>query len=82
MWIRSWVRSLRLYSSKVEQFEVKKIHKAEGTFGPLTAVNPEDRTFQLSSGGGKGDPNPLVIIFGWAGATHKVGPPPLSVLSN
>ena len=86
MWIRSCVRNLRLYSSKAEQcdLQVKKIHKPEGTFGPLTSLTQEDRHFQVSSGGGsEGTPAPLVIIFGWAGATHKVGhdnPLPLPAL--
>ena len=77
MWIRSCVRNLRLYSGKAEQFEVKKIHKPQGTFGPLTAVSQEDRHFQVSAGGEReeGTKTPLVIIFGGAGATHKVSLP-------
>ena len=86
MWIRSCVRNLRGYSSKAEHldFQVKKIHKPEGTFGALTDLTQEDRQFQVSSGGGReGTNTPLVIIFGWAGATHKVShphPPFLSIL--
>ena len=66
----------RFYSSKTEQleFQVKKLHKPTGTFGGLTTVTEEDRYFQLCSGEGRGGGEipPLVIIFGWAGATHKV----------
>ena len=70
-------RSVRFYSRKTEQleFQVKKLHQPSGTFGGLTTVTDEDRYFQLSSGedrGGGGEIPPLVIIFGWAGATHKV----------
>ena len=74
MWLRRFVRNLRMYSSTAEPFDVsvKNVHKAGGTFGPLATVSQEDRQFQISSGG-RGGPRPLVISFGWARASHKVG---------
>ena len=65
--------SVRLYSKKTD-IQITKVHQPTGTFGPLTTVTDEDRHYQLGSavGGREGSEAPLVIIFGWAGATHKV----------
>ena len=65
--------SVRLYSNKTDQIQVKKVHRPTGTFGPLTAVTDEDRQFELGPALGRDHGGaPLVLIFGWAGATHKV----------
>ena len=75
------VRSLASASDKSKQitdsFKIKPTHKAVGTYGSLTLVNSVDKAFQLEDSVCKDrlsspDSEPLVIILGWAGATHKV----------
>ena len=76
-----FVRTLASASDKNKQitdsFKIKPTHKAVGTFGSLTVVNSADKAFQLEDSLCKDQPfspesEPLVIILGWAGATHKV----------
>ena len=73
------VRTLASASDKqiTDSFKIKPTHKAVGTFGSLTVVNSADKAFQLEDSLCKDHPSspesePLVIILGWAGATHKV----------
>ena len=76
------VRSLASASDKnnkqiTDSFKIKPTHKAVGTFGSLTVVNSADKAFQLEDSLCKDrlsppDSEPLVVILGWAGATHKV----------
>lgn len=48
------------------------IHKAIGTFGDLTYVEESDKHFRVSEPFKTGpEKSPLVVVFGWAGATHK-----------
>ena len=60
-----------------DSWEARPLHEATGTFGSLTAVLPEDRQFLVEAATcterRATQQEPLVIIFGWAGATHKVG---------
>ena len=76
-----FVRTLASASDKNKQitdsFKIKPTHKAVGTFGSLTVVNSADKAFQLEESLCKDhtsspESEPLVIILGWAGATHKV----------
>ena len=65
-----------------DSFTAKPPHKAIGTFGSLTTVIAADRVFKveepLSKSCSEAEPlvqevqEPLVVILGWAGATHKV----------
>ena len=71
-----------------DSFRAKPTHKAVGTFGSLTTVINADRVFKveepLSKSCSEAEPliqgvqevqevqEPLVVILGWAGATHKV----------
>ena len=60
-----------------DSFKIKPTHKAVGTFGSLTLVNSSDRAFKVEEPLCKdlhssSDSEPLVVILGWAGATHKV----------
>ena len=60
-----------------DSWEARPLHEATGTFGSLTSVLPEDRQFLVEAATcterRATQQEPLVIIFGWAGATHKVG---------
>ena len=74
--------------NKQNSFQAKPTHKAVGTFGSLTTVIDADRVFKveepLSKSCSEAEPliqgvqevqevqEPLVVILGWAGATHKV----------
>ena len=57
------------------EIKIKEIHKAIGTFGDLTSVDDVDTQFIVQSAIKKSESGygvePLVIILGWAGATHK-----------
>ena len=78
----SAVRSLTVTTSKkskqdTDSFNKRPTHKAVGTFGSLTVVNKEDKAFKIEETLCKdlhssSESEPLVIILGWAGATHKV----------
>ena len=54
----------------------EQTHKAVGTFGSLTSVTDEDKAFIVREPQilreYLGEPEPLVVILGWAGASHKV----------
>ena len=62
-------------SSDDIEIKIKPIHKPVGTFGPLTTIQKEDKYFQvdraINTDRRLTDTEPLVIIFGWAGATQK-----------
>ena len=76
----SAVRSLTTASDNkqiTDSFKIKPTHKAVGTFGSLTVVNSSDRAFKVEEPlcrnlHSSSDSQPLVVILGWAGATHKV----------
>ena len=57
-------------------FTEEPTHKAVGTFGSLTTVCDEDKAFIVREPqilrACLGEPEPLVVILGWAGASHKV----------
>jgi len=58
------------------ELRLKPEHKPIGTFGSLTTVKNEDKYFEVKEALNKDrlvtkDNEPLIIIFGWAGATHK-----------
>ena len=57
-------------------FTAEPTHKAVGTFGSLTSVTEEDKAFVVREPQilreYLGEPEPLVVILGWAGASHKV----------
>eukprot|EP00092_Neocalanus_flemingeri_P032431 GFUD01035272.1.p1 GENE.GFUD01035272.1~~GFUD01035272.1.p1 ORF type:complete len:333 (-),score=52.26 GFUD01035272.1:207-1205(-) len=57
------------------EIKIKEIHKAVGTFGDLTTVEAVDKHFIVESALTEpqygNQVEPLVIILGWAGATHK-----------
>lgn len=56
--------------------KVRPVYKAQGTFGSLTNVSEEDKRFVIEQATNTErratDTEPLILIFGWAGATHKV----------
>ena len=58
------------------EFQFKQIHKPTGIFGSLTTVQSEDKQFHVEKATNierrSSQSDPLVLIFGWAGATHKV----------
>ena len=77
----SAVRFLASANDKSKQitdsFKIKPTHKAVGTFGSLTVVSSADRAFKVEEPlcrnlHSSSDSQPLVVILGWAGATHKV----------
>ena len=77
----TWSKSVniniqKIYSSSSIEFNAKPIHKPVGTFGSLTTVTQDDKIYQVNPAINTDrtvtDQEPLVIIFGWAGATHKV----------
>ena len=57
-------------------FTAEPTNKAVGTFGSLTTVCDEDKAFIVREPqilrACLGEPEPLVVILGWAGASHKV----------
>ena len=57
--------------------KIRPMYKAKGTFGSLTNVSEEDKRFvveqAINTERRTTDTEPLILIFGWAGATHKVG---------
>jgi len=70
------LRSKLLYCSNIREqttVNVRAIHKAVGTFGDLTIVEDADKKFLLQPALDKKNEGvePLVVILGWAGATHK-----------
>ena len=70
------LRSKLLSCSNIREqttVNVKAIHKAVGTFGDLTIVEDADKKFLLQPALNKKNEGvePLVVILGWAGATHK-----------
>ena len=56
--------------------KVRPMYKAKGTFGSLTNVSDEDKKFVVEQATNTErraiETEPLIVIFGWAGATHKV----------
>jgi len=46
-------------------------HRVIGTFGDNTQILPEDKVFVETSPNEEDENKPLVILFGWAGATPK-----------
>jgi len=46
-------------------------HRVVGTFGDTTQILPEDKVFVETSPNKEDENKPLVILFGWAGATPK-----------
>jgi len=57
------------------EFQFKQIHKPTGIFGSLTTVQSEDKQFHVEKATNierrVSQSDPLVLIFGLAGATHK-----------
>ena len=62
-------------SSDDIEIKIRPIHKPVGTFGSLTTIQKEDKYFQVDpaiiTDRRVTDTEPLIIILGWAGATHK-----------
>ena len=56
----------------VQNLDPPENHKVIGTFGDITNVEAEDKTFLAQPPLQEGGPEkkPLVVVFGWAGATH------------
>ena len=56
--------------------KIRPMYKAKGTFGSLTPVSDEDKMYVMEEATNTErtatDNQPLILIFGWAGATHKV----------
>ena len=83
--VRTLTGSTEKNKHNSDSFRAKPTHKAVGTFGSLTTVINADRVFKveepLSKSCSEAEPlvqdvqevqEPLVVILGWAGATHKV----------
>ena len=62
-------------NKEIPEVKIKELHKAVGTFGDLTNVEDVDKHFivhpALTQSVSTEKVEPLVIILGWAGATHK-----------
>merc|ERR1711936_118251 len=72
---QSWRNLSRSTDQEFPEIKVKELHRAVGTFGDLTNVESADKQFLVqrplvqSKEGNLTEP--LVIILGWAGASHK-----------
>ena len=58
---------------EIPEIKIKELHKAVGTFGDLTIVEDADKQFLVQPALDRKEQGvePLVILLGWAGATHK-----------